>query len=377
YCHIIPVSFLQARPDYQESQFSLLGRSLLVLGTMELSPSLWRQLPLEVKEFIFTEFMSKHALHFALVDEKSWYFDVSHGLPLTSWGDGDIKSGYVSQQVLNATGIEARRAARRTYIEEALVRYNRCPAVVDRATDLLCLVYSLSGGTTVTAEMWGKFDFSLGIADTFGCFRRAGVLITEDMWFGVLEHWFPIQRFGPPHHSMMDYRLHTWQLHSFMDCFADLRMFCMVLINITEDDWNEYYARFPVAFHDYTGSYVEVYEKPIHPEVQLVRRVDAQMGNRLRVSLLLGLLENARLKLSPTRDLRLRVLARKPVQQGGTVNYATPIPEDEDYSGVTLGPKDPEEKWVKQALDTIMSESARNYELDAIANASARDDSAE
>ncbi len=97
------------------------------------------------------------------------------------------------------------------------------------------------------------------------------------------------------------------------------------------------------------------------------------MGGRLRVSLLLGLLADARPWLlfddGDTKDAldpQFCVLARKPVRLDGTSNGSRgraggPFPEDEDYSSVTLGSDATEAECVKKALDAIMSESARKY----------------
>jgi hypothetical protein len=116
---------------------------------------------------------------------------------------------------------------------------------------------------------------------------------------------------------------------------------------------------FPVAFHDHTGSYVEVREAPVHSSVierlwepenldypsdwpytreykpnanwffAFPEGVDSQMTSRQRVKLLLGLLESARRVADRKKDMknvRFGILARKPGSAGKPAPSKTSTP---------------------------------------------------
>jgi hypothetical protein len=169
-------------------------------------------------------------------------------------------------------------------------------------------------------------------------------------------------------------------------------------------------TEFPITFHDHTGSYAEAYERPIHrnvmsklwggedhdfdfpyhespkpnrtPNIDLdqtfPRRVDAQMENKTRIALFLGLLEAARRDARPIRNLtgvKFGVLVRKPDSITGNTAFMMPrdpkpIPKERTFFDwdterhPSLHSGDSEAKWVKLALDNIELHSDMEYDGD-------------
>jgi hypothetical protein len=351
---------------------------------------------------IFREYMSKPAIHFARFQFFKERYD--YIVTLSDWSKGDIRSGHVSSDILHATYWVARDVAITTAVNPSLIKYHRYHGGtkrVDVTTDLICFVH--------TGPQFLPFDVHMGhrpsmnyerVFESVGRIRRGGLLVTRQMWYEVLENWFlPLPAAEADRVDQRRLRsrgpLGNEHLATLMMCFSVIQFFSLVLTDVTEDDWNEYYAALPIAFHDHTGSYVDAYEEPLHPAVvgllwktgdekypypansepNLVkdlgfgRRVDRQLSPRQRISMLLGLLteagETASGWVESLRDLEICVLVRKPASLSeSSVGCTAPEPATEDaddHLDVVLGPGDTEAKWVKQALGRIMHDSAEAY----------------
>jgi hypothetical protein len=110
-------------------------------------------MPQEVLCMMFTEFLSKPAIHFASAwltkidrkqdedDDVEIYEDaVIWGLGPCSYGC--IKSGYTSAQTLNKTCKLSRDVVRRATVEPTNIQFDDGTVSVDASTDLLCFVVS-------------------------------------------------------------------------------------------------------------------------------------------------------------------------------------------------------------------------------------------
>jgi hypothetical protein len=157
------------------------------------------------------------------------------------------------------------------------------------------------------------------------------------------------------------------------------------------------------VFHDHSGSYVEVLERPIHTAVfeRLWRatdvdgnrypykqswpnltldpgfesRVDAQFNPNERAALLLGLLKWGSLYLREGRHVpTMHLLVRKPTLPSGSAvtehrTRGMPIPRDTSHTTfdeefAKLRPSTPEHKWLKLAVDRLIAESDEFYGVD-------------
>jgi hypothetical protein len=120
------------------------------------------EFPEDIVRMVFTEFMSKPAIHFAefeLIDipqDPSNYqplfgdfADTIRLMVLSRWSEGNIKSGYVSSETLQKTCSLARDVVRRTTAEPSIIRYQDGSKTVDASVDVLCLVERRGGLTPV------------------------------------------------------------------------------------------------------------------------------------------------------------------------------------------------------------------------------------
>lgn len=424
------------------------------------------RLPDEVVCMVYTEALSRPSLHFARFSLRSFRrrvqsIDTSHvAMDIEPWEQGEIRSGYISGDILRQVCAMSRDVALRAAFEPSVIRYsNGLCKTVDACTDILCLVHTRTGPPenrvqkfmpnpvsfpTPFMGWFPKLDHEQ-IEGRLGSIRRGAVLVTERMWSELLHTWFVLRDPDEPERLIRDsYRaryghLDRGHLGALMMCFRALEAFYLVITDVTEADWDSYYSsqfrshhlrdlalktdscsEFPIACHDYTGSYAEVsVERPIHADIlkclwtherltlytrypypegstfdltttsesETGRLVDAQMTPKERVSLLLGLLHDARSEglrtLPRTRTKRaraqrerwegvkLRVLVRKPSKTTPEIEKsveapdgALVIPKDEYFAGVDLQPSDPEEKWVKQALGRIQDDSEEWYMID-------------
>ena len=156
-------------------------------------------------------------------------------------------------------------------------------------------------------------------------------------------------------------------------------------------------SEFPIAFHDHTGSYVEVNERPTHTSVikelrqgefvyshaedhyviqnnkKFGARVDSLMDPQHRASLLLGLLHAGKSEVQHKKDMtgvKLRILARVPSSNEGsrasmaaTENTVSP---GKTLGGMDLDRSDRAEKWVKQTLGMMKEESDMMHEKEPV-----------
>ncbi|KAB5513171.1 hypothetical protein GE09DRAFT_1267427 [Coniochaeta sp. 2T2.1] len=402
------------------------------VATTALSP-IWTKLPNEIIDMVFAEFLSEPAVHFAEIRVRQLPRGVLNGSAETvhQWSDGEMRSGYLVADVLNANSHSARtvvRRVRRATEEKTIIDYGDPSAMdvtVDASTDLACLV--LDRWPFRISEPEGHIIIKATfMASRFGTIRRAGMLVTREMWKAVLAHWFDpyldddlSDKSYAMNDGRLDFRSLSWVLRS----FKRLEAFYLILTDITAEDWQEYYSHFPVTFHDANGSYVEAEEEPIHPWVMFRMwnphrdqdffrypypynskpnvnvdttfpdRVDSEMDAKLRVRLLLGILDGARYKANgrlqkrelPKQEPRIGVLVRRPawvVDDSIPKSQQTPEAIDDEFStpqadmdpddevGVNLDDDegldsdDPEEDWVREAVDAVTFDSEEAHEDD-------------
>jgi hypothetical protein len=218
------------------------------------------------------------------------------------------------------------------------------------------------------------------------------------MWYEVLEKWFlPLPSVPAEQSELHDLRargpLGSEPLAILMACVRNLDSFYLIVPDVTEDDWNQYYSHLPVVFHDHAGSYVEAVEQPLHKvvvsalwkdgeelypyptgskptlgkDIGFGRRVDKLMSPRQRVSMLQGLLSMAGevvfLRMAAKRELSsLGVLVRRPTSICSSAIASDVKPDEDGETGdMVLNTGDSEAKWVKRALRRVMDDSAGAY----------------
>ncbi|OIW24536.1 hypothetical protein CONLIGDRAFT_673693 [Coniochaeta ligniaria NRRL 30616] len=362
--------------------------------------------PEDILHLIFTEFMCKPAIHFAQIEFRQDQETVK-GVPLSLWHwmGGHVKSGYDASWVLSQTCRMARRALRHSLIEPSRIWFDSGSVLIDTATDIMCFVLPEKWDTPLTRILEGppyiwtpRLDHK-DITRQLGRVRRAGIMVTRSMWHVVLANWFShMPTTGEEVYMEQDGRLTDKHLGGLMMCLPRLEAFYFVLTDVTSEDWDKYYSKFPISFHDNTAPYAQAYEEPIHhrvidrlwcdydheypypatPNLDLdptfPMRVDAHMGSELRVRLLMGLLDAARRQVQlhkPMLKIHIGVLARKPDPPpeglaSDKPRDPQPIPSDADagYWEDDVGPNGSEANCVKQALDYIGIDSWVAYDED-------------
>ncbi|KAH8903502.1 hypothetical protein BR93DRAFT_971590 [Coniochaeta sp. PMI_546] len=221
-----------------------------------LKPFNLMRFPEEIVCMIFREFLSKPAIHYA--DFKFAFPRHVVGrlhagdiiiMVLREWAQYDIKSGYVSSDTLARTCRLARDVALSTIIEPSRIRFENVHKVVDASTDVLCLVHPPFQNVQqfergISPDWEPKLDAGQ-VGSSLGNIRRAGLRVSQEIWCNLLENWFlvteSIVRNGFDY-QYRDGHLHRSHLGVLMSCFSDLQAFYLILTNVTEDDWNTYYA---------------------------------------------------------------------------------------------------------------------------------------
>ena len=397
--------------------------------------------PPEIAIEVFKEAIRKPAVHYGSYnfcygsDLSPVQLDVGRGLTLDlrEWSNGDIKSGYLSSKAMwNACALSY-EAAKRMTTEPSRIKYAHGCEIVDASTDLLCLEHRAIWDPD--NEEWKPaqcFDIDrhtrwtpevnhTHITSLVGGIRRAGVRVSKAAWSSVLEGWF-CRKGGHEHgYTGTSGVLQHTHLGALMTRFMNLEAFYLVLTDVSEEDWNAYYAsesikrslvphrrvltklitclEFPIAFHDHTGSYAEVYEKPTHHDVMtriwgrtqtnypymdapklgiypgrgFGALVATQIKPQQEVSLLIALLEaakdQAQYKRKNLMGIRLGILARKLSKrvQGDDANTSgnETMPKygrwERDQTApdlITPGNED-----VRKALDWIGLESDLRYAM--------------
>ncbi|OIW24523.1 hypothetical protein CONLIGDRAFT_648665 [Coniochaeta ligniaria NRRL 30616] len=367
--------------------------------------------PEDIVRMVFREAMCKPALHFAEFRLGFPRHETGKGcdMLLERWSRGNMKSGYVTGEILQETCSLARNVALYTTVKPSTIRYSDGWQTVDASTDVLCLVHPERCCTSVVLPFqggesptwWPMLDHPQ-VAATLGSIRRAGVRVSNQLLHELFETWFCL---GEDEFTYKEWygELHRTHLAVLMTCFRDLEAFYLILTDIKEEDWDTYYVDFPTVFHEHTGSYVEVDEQPTNDSV--LRQlwgyapsnaeypypegsdfkgssnngglVDRLIQPQQRVSLLLGLLHAAKSEARYKKDLeglKLRVLARKPtgvkpeLRTSVKKTYKPLVPRDEYFVGVDLQPCDSDAKWVKQALGRIQRESDEMDEKEAVSD---------
>jgi hypothetical protein len=213
-------------------------------------PSVPEQVPREIISMIFTEFLSKPAVHFAEMRMSTTQHGTLDGTAVTlhEWSNGELKSGYLAADVLNATSKSVRDTVGRATFEPPGIKYaNRLTAEVqvDASTDLLCLVIPGRFPPFPCRCCHSPEQHAAHISQNFGTIRRAGMLVTEAMWNGpngVISSWFnPVRYDGEIRYNIEDGRLRRGTLGWLMKSFKNLQAFYLVLTDITAEDWEEYY----------------------------------------------------------------------------------------------------------------------------------------
>ncbi|KAB5513170.1 hypothetical protein GE09DRAFT_1163174 [Coniochaeta sp. 2T2.1] len=319
---------------------------------------------------IFTEFLSKPAIHFAEVQFECTLDGYVLSLKSRSVGDassGRIESGYRSRVDLNAFNTLARNCVRRATIEPSSLKYNRGPVRIDSATDLVCFVPPPPPPrdpvlpTIVSKPLFGtRANYRVNTMTT-GNVRHAGIQFAQGMLQQHFRRWF-----DP---GLCDLRVGPYVVRSIAMLMAlseRFEKFYIVLTDVSENGWSEYYKNFPIAFHDYTGSYAEVQEVPVlasvldslwsrHPSRLLYLRtrgtpefgkqIDLYLNDQQRVKILLGFLESARhLALASDLDdikghiegLKIGIFARKPDIVGRTAPQNTQSPPTQTSGDVYM-----------------------------------------
>lgn len=163
-----------------------------------LVPMQFPNFPEDILHMIFTEFMCKPPIHFANITVKisNHVFEVTS---MTPWTEAHISSGYIATQVLSQTCQISRQVLKHALIEPSLIHFDNGSVQVDAATDLTCFVlppccedfdWWVEFESYDVDTVWLYKDIKSDIARNFGNVRRAGILVTRDMWDNVLAHWF-------------------------------------------------------------------------------------------------------------------------------------------------------------------------------------------
>lgn len=217
-------------------------------------------LPEEIVRIIFTEFLSKPALHFARFNFSELNYNLPYGefqdqavfIRLGQWHDGALKSGYVSADALKNTCSLARDVALKASVEPSMIPYDDGPRTIDASTDLVCLVHrrtaTVGGGFPTLlpgngSTWYPKLDYGR-IGKTLGTLHHAGVQVGNQVWHNLLTKWFrglvdAVERLES---VWCDGDLQYSDLAALMTCFPDLKAFYIVLTEITQADWAGYYA---------------------------------------------------------------------------------------------------------------------------------------
>jgi len=235
------------------------------ISTRPCSVSLMKY-PREIAKMVFEEFMSKPAVHYGTYnfcygsEISPVQGDVGNGLSLDlrKWRHGDIKSGYLSSKAMWNTCSLSYEAAKHMTIEPSRIKYyasgrgHDCE-IVDASTDLLCLehraiweednqrwkpalCFDIDHHTTWTPGLSHTHITSL-----VGGIRRGGVRVSKEAWSGVLESWF-CRGGHEDRYTGTDGFLQRTHLGALMTCFINLEAFYLVLTDVSEEDWNAYYA---------------------------------------------------------------------------------------------------------------------------------------
>jgi hypothetical protein len=213
--------------------------------------------PQEIQRMIFQEALSKPTIHYATFDlRRSIFLPLGHNhvhngcaMLLTRWSDGDLRSGYVTNNTLKNTCFLARETVRGAMIEPTQINYVDGCEVVDAKTDLLCLVFpELEGDVFLekfdTADRgpvwWPPLD-QAQITATVGDISHAGVLVCTELWWWRLDHWFNFHSCDCTYRDSTGH-LQSTRLGALMTCFRQLTTFSMILTEVTENEWNAYYS---------------------------------------------------------------------------------------------------------------------------------------
>jgi hypothetical protein len=351
-------------------------------------------LPEDILRMVFTELMSKPAIHFATAYARKT--PKGFTLSLSPWKNGDLESGYLATNTLSQTCKVARHVSDHASLEPSVIQYDTGCAKVDASTDLLCLVLPKQWARRVpAADSLPDEPIKLDDGDLttrLGNIRRMGLLVTTEMWHGLLANWFvPYDvRMTPRDEEFyrdVDGRLDRYSLSTLMSLSSSLEEFYLVLGDVTADDWNRSYGRkckaslryrgpgflltrttlttesgSPVKFHDRNGSYViPPFELPVPmavmdnvwsssneigtpypylsgtPNLDLdpmfESRVDAQIHLIERVAFLEALLDPAlfELPLEKRKKVKTHVLVRKPAS-AGHLKTRSPLHEFQPYN---------------------------------------------
>ncbi|KAB5566334.1 hypothetical protein GE09DRAFT_1106348, partial [Coniochaeta sp. 2T2.1] len=351
------------------------------------------RLPVEIMGMIFVEYLSKPSIHFASVGIRATpgrHRKIS--MVLSPWSDGTIESGYTLSRILNKTCRFSREAVGRALATPALIQYDKGLVIIDGSMDMVCFVPRKFWSRQVRSDfnsLVGRLqspdepEQKMWLRDI----HHTGFLVTQDAWHGVLANWFILDvGIDRESYAAVDGRLQNlstllpWAYREGSSRTNDWD-FYLVINEVTVEDWNTYYSKFAIVFHDSTGSYVEAVEQPVHndtilqlwhapqdktfdamlvlledarvrmfpylhrhpninPDMEFKSRVDAQLGPATCVALLLGM---AYEMVVPRRP-RWHVLARKP-----------DLPKEST----------PESEFLQQAIENIMTSSKNHYQLDA------------
>lgn len=198
--------------------------------------------PTELIRMIFVEFLSKPAIHFVEITfherTKSTY---SKGL--RPYSGNNVQSGYIAAQIMSKTCHLACDVLHQSTLQKSHIRMDSGPVPVDAATDLVCLV--LPDQPTRPPHQpspYNPYYDRDNIAERLGNPRRAGVLVTKQMWNAVLANWFtPLLGTDGFEYGERDGRLSILSLFNLMASIPDLEAFYFILADATADDWSQYY----------------------------------------------------------------------------------------------------------------------------------------
>lgn len=223
------------------------------------------RLPDEVACMVFTEALSRPSIHFARFSLRSFRrhvqsIDTSHvAMDIEPWEQGEIRSGYISGDILRQVCAMSRNVALRAPFEPSVIRHsNGLCKTVDAVTDILCLVHVRTGPfenrvqrfmpnpvsfPTPFMGWFPKLDHEQ-IEGRLGSIRRGAVLVTERMWSELLHTWFVLRGPDGPERPIRDiYRaryghLDKGHLGALMMCFRALEAFYLVITDVAEADWD-------------------------------------------------------------------------------------------------------------------------------------------
>jgi len=157
-------------------------------------------LPEDILRMIFTESMSKPAIHFAsavtrIVPPTNPLDQGVCAIHLAPWARGDIKSGYLATRELQKVCKLSRDVARTTTLKPALIRIGNGTVSADAASDIICFIFPRFWNRQTHSDfytlrgIWPERDHGAWWK-TLGGIRRTGVLVDKDMWYEVLRCWF-------------------------------------------------------------------------------------------------------------------------------------------------------------------------------------------